>query len=642
MAEGNPPYSHLHPYRAMFAIKFHPPQGLSQPEKYSAEYNSFVSKCLTLDPKQRPSAKELLQHPFILKKAKGKGILNELVNESIDYIERFRLEQSLKNEKKDFSLLPHPEPMMMLNEPESQNPSYENAFLKINSTGTVIEYKDHNKHQDKKVSKESNHIENDRANQYVNQTGTMREVIPEEEFKVNTIVEKDGVPESLEEPLFIKFAKYENEHENPLITFDYPVNRKKSSPKEKESKEITSLDEINSRGKIGISRNQSGIPRELEGLSEEMIQTKLAKLKIDMEIELKLVREKYELKMKQCEEAIEILQSQKISQSQTDVGVQSKPKEQNHEALFNKKSEIEKEPHNAQNPRAIGNNISNLLRVKSTHLEESDQEKSEEENPSENKSKVPNFNIGGSSQPDPAKNQKLIKNQFPLQKPQIVIMNQNQNHNMIVHGELNGVVKDVDSEHPENIEKPKKKPVKGLKQNPLQTQVLPDKPVSNQNSSKNAIKSNAISKKKTVPEGGTKANIFQQPHLKSPIHMAKEPVEMHMAKEPPDKVEKEDKNENLKNMKNETKFSNIQQLLLQNEKINKELQISKPKDSGLKLFANQGLPKGKANEKKEGVRLNIPQSITPINGSTKILFSEIAKQANSPNNFQSKFKKVGN
>lgn len=30
MAEGEPPYSHIHPFRAMFVIKSNPPQGLNQ------------------------------------------------------------------------------------------------------------------------------------------------------------------------------------------------------------------------------------------------------------------------------------------------------------------------------------------------------------------------------------------------------------------------------------------------------------------------------------------------------------------------------------------------------------------------------------------------------------------------------------
>jgi serine/threonine kinase 4 len=50
MAEGVPPYSHIHPLRALFAIKNKPPNSLSKPELWSQEFNNFVGKCLTVDP----------------------------------------------------------------------------------------------------------------------------------------------------------------------------------------------------------------------------------------------------------------------------------------------------------------------------------------------------------------------------------------------------------------------------------------------------------------------------------------------------------------------------------------------------------------------------------------------------------------
>jgi serine/threonine kinase 4 len=52
----------------MWVIRNNPPQGLSQPNKWSPEFNSFVKRCLIIDPKERPNAKELLMDPFIIKK----------------------------------------------------------------------------------------------------------------------------------------------------------------------------------------------------------------------------------------------------------------------------------------------------------------------------------------------------------------------------------------------------------------------------------------------------------------------------------------------------------------------------------------------------------------------------------------------
>lgn len=65
LAEGAPPYSHIHPVRAMFAIKNNPPQGLTNPEKWSKEFNDFVKACLKVQPSERPAAQQLLAMAFI-------------------------------------------------------------------------------------------------------------------------------------------------------------------------------------------------------------------------------------------------------------------------------------------------------------------------------------------------------------------------------------------------------------------------------------------------------------------------------------------------------------------------------------------------------------------------------------------------
>lgn len=74
----------------MFAIKKNPPQSLTKPENWSAEFNDFVRKCLIIDPAERPNSTDLLEHDFITKYAKNKAILTELVLNSIDAIERYR------------------------------------------------------------------------------------------------------------------------------------------------------------------------------------------------------------------------------------------------------------------------------------------------------------------------------------------------------------------------------------------------------------------------------------------------------------------------------------------------------------------------------------------------------------------------
>ena len=90
MAEGNPPNDQMHYVRVMKHIISNPPNGLTQPEKWPPEFNDFVKLCLTVDAKQRPTAKELLLHPFIRKFNKGPGLLSELALKSENAIKEYK------------------------------------------------------------------------------------------------------------------------------------------------------------------------------------------------------------------------------------------------------------------------------------------------------------------------------------------------------------------------------------------------------------------------------------------------------------------------------------------------------------------------------------------------------------------------
>lgn len=67
MAEGKPPHFDIHPLRAIFIIPTRPPPTFSEKEKWSNELNDFLCFCLTKDPEHRPSAEQLLEHPWIKK-----------------------------------------------------------------------------------------------------------------------------------------------------------------------------------------------------------------------------------------------------------------------------------------------------------------------------------------------------------------------------------------------------------------------------------------------------------------------------------------------------------------------------------------------------------------------------------------------
>jgi len=78
MAEGRPPYVDLDPIRALFLIQTKGMPSLQEPDQWSSEFQHFVSQCLSMDAVHRPSASDLLVHPFI-KKA---GDTSELIGPS--------------------------------------------------------------------------------------------------------------------------------------------------------------------------------------------------------------------------------------------------------------------------------------------------------------------------------------------------------------------------------------------------------------------------------------------------------------------------------------------------------------------------------------------------------------------------------
>ncbi|KAF3431600.1 hypothetical protein FNV43_RR26331 [Rhamnella rubrinervis] len=67
MAEGLPPRSAVHPMRVLFMISIEPAPMLEDKEKWSLVFHDFVAKCLTKEPRLRPTAAEMLKHKFIEK-----------------------------------------------------------------------------------------------------------------------------------------------------------------------------------------------------------------------------------------------------------------------------------------------------------------------------------------------------------------------------------------------------------------------------------------------------------------------------------------------------------------------------------------------------------------------------------------------
>ncbi|KAF9184623.1 signal transducing kinase of the PAK [Haplosporangium sp. Z 11] len=67
MLEGEPPYLNENPLRALYLIATNGTPTLQHPEKVSVDFTDFLHRCLEVNPEKRPTATQLLKHPFITK-----------------------------------------------------------------------------------------------------------------------------------------------------------------------------------------------------------------------------------------------------------------------------------------------------------------------------------------------------------------------------------------------------------------------------------------------------------------------------------------------------------------------------------------------------------------------------------------------
>ncbi|KAK9750624.1 hypothetical protein RND81_02G208900 [Saponaria officinalis] len=75
MAEGLPPRSAVHPMRVLFMISIEPAPMLEDKEKWSLIFHDFVAKCLTKDPRLRPTASEMVKHKFTERCKSGASLM---------------------------------------------------------------------------------------------------------------------------------------------------------------------------------------------------------------------------------------------------------------------------------------------------------------------------------------------------------------------------------------------------------------------------------------------------------------------------------------------------------------------------------------------------------------------------------------
>ncbi|XP_061472868.1 serine/threonine-protein kinase 10 isoform X2 [Rhineura floridana] len=81
MAQIEPPHHELNPMRVLLKIAKSDPPTLNYPSKWSPEFKDFLKTALDKNPETRPSAAQLLEHPFVCKVTTNRA-LRELVAEA--------------------------------------------------------------------------------------------------------------------------------------------------------------------------------------------------------------------------------------------------------------------------------------------------------------------------------------------------------------------------------------------------------------------------------------------------------------------------------------------------------------------------------------------------------------------------------
>jgi serine/threonine-protein kinase 24/25/MST4 len=98
LAKGEPPYAELHPMKVLFLIPKNAPPTLEG--NFSKPFRDFVAYCLQRDPRDRPTARELLKHKFV-RMAKKTNYLTELIERH----ERWKAEGGERLDDEDGEIL---------------------------------------------------------------------------------------------------------------------------------------------------------------------------------------------------------------------------------------------------------------------------------------------------------------------------------------------------------------------------------------------------------------------------------------------------------------------------------------------------------------------------------------------------------
>ncbi|XP_012529038.1 serine/threonine-protein kinase 10 isoform X2 [Monomorium pharaonis] len=98
-AQMEPPNHEMSPMRVLLKIQKGDPPKLDQPGKWSKEFNDFIAKALIKDPTSRPTADDLLKHPFISRHLDSKPVRDLLLEYKADVVEEELVDEEAEDQR---------------------------------------------------------------------------------------------------------------------------------------------------------------------------------------------------------------------------------------------------------------------------------------------------------------------------------------------------------------------------------------------------------------------------------------------------------------------------------------------------------------------------------------------------------------
>lgn len=92
-AQRDPPHHDMSPVRVLLKIQKGEAPKLDFPSRWSKEFSHFLSLCLNKDPEQRPTADQLLEHPFICDATEVKPVRDLISEFKAEIVEEVEIEE---------------------------------------------------------------------------------------------------------------------------------------------------------------------------------------------------------------------------------------------------------------------------------------------------------------------------------------------------------------------------------------------------------------------------------------------------------------------------------------------------------------------------------------------------------------------